>query len=608
MNKKTIYVICVVVTLLAVIGIIRFSFAFFELPVIGAGTNNSLTSEKLMLSFFDSVSSITKYNIFPGDSFEKELKITNTSRKNSVTYDLVWESINNTFINNEIHISATCNSYINYGTQTQELEGTCKGIDEKPTGSSTSIPVISGIVIQKGYTHVYSVKIEFIETGEPQEYNKGKIFNAVLGVQGKGQIVATNNCDANDTDIKCTIVNDNSVVVDSGIDFASVSSDSNGKGLYYTNDLTKNENDSGIYYYRGAVDNNYLLFAGYCWRIVRTNEDGSIKIRYSGTPTNGACPQTGTNVSISTSPYHNNASDAADIGFTHGNKNNFPPNSVTGIFNFRTEDNFTFGSNYTFTNNTYTITGTQVTGQWNTDTICTSTSCPVANYYSCLDYPGATTCDMLYQITGYHNSSYASILLSGKMSSSYAMAHGTGENSNIKNILDTWYTNNIASKGTNITNKIADTPYCNDRSLFSGNGYGVDDSYFYGYHRIMVAKSPQLKCNNATDKYTVSNLNGNGGLTNPVAVLTADEVAYAGGVAGYNNQSYYLYTGSDYWTLTPSDFTYYRTYILFVRENGSIQTNGRGVQSKGIIPVISLKADTTISSGEGLYNNPYVVE
>ena len=36
------------------------------------------------------------------------------------------------------------------------------------------------------------------------------------------------------------------------------------------------------YYWRGDVDNNYLEFAGFYWRIIRVNEDGSIRVIYSG--------------------------------------------------------------------------------------------------------------------------------------------------------------------------------------------------------------------------------------------------------------------------------------------------------------------------------------
>ena len=36
------------------------------------------------------------------------------------------------------------------------------------------------------------------------------------------------------------------------------------------------------YYFRGDVEDNYLEFAGFYWRIIRINEDGSIRLIYSG--------------------------------------------------------------------------------------------------------------------------------------------------------------------------------------------------------------------------------------------------------------------------------------------------------------------------------------
>ena len=44
------------------------------------------------------------------------------------------------------------------------------------------------------------------------------------------------------------------------------------------------EDDNGTsYYYRGSVENNYVKFAGYYWRIIRINGNGSIRMIYDGT-------------------------------------------------------------------------------------------------------------------------------------------------------------------------------------------------------------------------------------------------------------------------------------------------------------------------------------
>ena len=37
------------------------------------------------------------------------------------------------------------------------------------------------------------------------------------------------------------------------------------------------------YYYRGNVTNNYVLFAGKYWRIIRYNGDGTVRVIYDGT-------------------------------------------------------------------------------------------------------------------------------------------------------------------------------------------------------------------------------------------------------------------------------------------------------------------------------------
>ena len=37
-----------------------------------------------------------------------------------------------------------------------------------------------------------------------------------------------------------------------------------------------------VYYYKGNVQNNNVLFAGFCWKIVRTTETGGVKIVYNG--------------------------------------------------------------------------------------------------------------------------------------------------------------------------------------------------------------------------------------------------------------------------------------------------------------------------------------
>ena len=57
------------------------------------------------------------------------------------------------------------------------------------------------------------------------------------------------------------------------------SCESHEKGIYETTDYDGNP----TYYYRGSVENNYVKFAGFYWRIVRINSNGSIRMIYDGT-------------------------------------------------------------------------------------------------------------------------------------------------------------------------------------------------------------------------------------------------------------------------------------------------------------------------------------
>ena len=73
---------------------------------------------------------------------------------------------------------------------------------------------------------------------------------------------------------------------DSSINFKHHASQSNGNGVY------KND-DSGLYYYRGVVDNN-IIYANRCWQIMGNTADGAIKLLYNGTPSDAeACENIG---------------------------------------------------------------------------------------------------------------------------------------------------------------------------------------------------------------------------------------------------------------------------------------------------------------------------
>ena len=110
------------------------------------------------------------------------------------------------------------------------------------------------------------------------------------------------------------------VSASTGIDFYVAPSTTNGQGVYVRNGT---ESDTyPVYYYRGAVTNNNVVFANYCWKIVRTTETGGIKLIYNGKPTNGACNNTGTASQLSsTSQFNTSYGYNAYVGYMYGTPN-----------------------------------------------------------------------------------------------------------------------------------------------------------------------------------------------------------------------------------------------------------------------------------------------
>ena len=91
---------------------------------------------------------------------------------------------------------------------------------------------------------------------------------------------------------------------------AELETDKSDKGLYAMTD------DYGTsYYYRGSVKNNYVQFAGYYWRIIRINGDGSIRLMYAGTTKDAS----GSSAQIGTKPFNTNRNLPLYVGYMYGN-------------------------------------------------------------------------------------------------------------------------------------------------------------------------------------------------------------------------------------------------------------------------------------------------
>ena len=203
----------------------------------------------------------------------------------------------------------------------------------------------------------------------------------------------------------------------------------------------------------------------------------------------------------------------------------------------------------------------------------------------------------------------------GNTCDTYTNCHTNNNDSTIKAYIDEWYANNIANQNSDITDKIADVVYCSDRSpstsSVSMNGLGGDGityTYYGAYIRLVNdIKIPSLGCSRTEDRFTVNGINGNGKLTYPVGLITADEIVLAGGDYHVNNRSYYLYTSRTYLSMTPDFFnsTSLRPGAWCVSGTGYLATNiVTGIN--GVRPVIALDGNVIVT-GDGSSQSPYYV-
>ena len=188
--------------------------------------------------------------------------------------------------------------------------------------------------------------------------------------------------------------------------------------------------------------------------------------------------------------------------------------------------------------------------------------------------------------------------------------HGNSTDSTIKTAIDNWYKTTTLEKDA-ATKKLVsqDQIFCNDRSPSSnqtGAWTSAGDFYYGAYGRLTFNETPLLTCPTASDKFTVKASNGNGALTYPVGLITADEVVMAGGKFGSDNKSYYLYTNQYYWSGTPRNFNSESSSTEFqVSAYGENVPFGVG-SSNGVRPVISLSSKAKLL-GSGTYNDVYTV-
>ena len=232
------------------------------------------------------------------------------------TYDIVYEYDSTSNVYGKSPITKNSNKEITL--QVSNVNGTNnfaneKNFDYDSSWSGLKRTLVSGATIESDgtlTTQNISITGKYYNLTIPQSSIEGKAFT--------GKIYVTNySCETIEPAYKTILAN--SKVNETTPNFASTATTN--EGLY------KAQDDLGTsYYYRGAVDNNWVKFGkdssgkDIYWRIIRINGDGSIRMIYTGTtaPTGSTkVVMTGEGTQIGTSTFNSSTDKTEYVGYMY---------------------------------------------------------------------------------------------------------------------------------------------------------------------------------------------------------------------------------------------------------------------------------------------------
>ena len=503
--------------------------------------NKTGRAENVSNTFTDTTASFEANLWMPGDSIEYEVTVENQGNIDAVLKDIIQTKTN------------------------------------KDKNLKFSNSLIGTEVLTSGSKMSFTMKVEIPEEAETlPEVKESKYEIQLIYIQYNGgeytppaQSIGT---------LAERILADNTVLPDTNIDFSKISSDTNGKGLYYTNKNT--EDNKTTYYFRGDVTNNYVKFA---------------------TQTRNTCTYNGKDVD-----YYPESGDIVSINLTEEqclstNVCVDAPQVITGIDKETCVDDF----GGTLTTDKATFTTSVVDSIWRIVRINEDGSVRMVTENTV----GNSTYN--YYET---DNAYIGYMYGAEDSSTYEETHKNTNDSTIKTYVDNWYKTNL----NGYTSYMSTTAgFCNDRSVApaakiwhklydTALGYGRNDTYYGAFHRLSIYK-PQFKCPQANDLFTITtSTKGNKALTYPVGLLTTDEIIYAGAVEardeGVKKVNHYLNNDTGYTTMSVASTSGLNIYYSY---NGLVGSPGT---LSGVRPVINLSSDVETISGNGTINNPYVVK
>ena len=170
---------------------------------------------------------------------------------------------------------------------------------------------------------------------------------------------------------------------------------------------------------------------------------------------------------------------------------------------------------------------------------------------------------------------------------------GTTTNSTIKTYLDNWYTKYFNENVS--TSRFIKTTFCNDRNTSSTWASTGSDFYYAPYTRLSSSTpTPTFECNSLDV------------VTNNLGLITADEIVLAGGKFNTDNSAFYLNNNMVYWAGSPRRFLSSLSNVFALTPIIGLDSGYVAYRLFAARGVVSLSSESKLL-GNGTYNDVYTV-
>lgn len=282
--KKKSTIISILIMAIITFTLLGLTYAYYRTRVIGNENPTSIkaTVKKLEIVYNDGTSIMNmEGKIRPGFIALKNFNVENTGSE-SATYSIILENINNTYTR------TTDWEYSLYEGKYEKIEDLNTAIDGglAPISSSNinekNYQVIKGSVeipeAPEGERSIkyYTLKVEYKNLDEDQSDDMGAKLSFKVNITDEWFTWG----EAPEGTLLYALKNNNNYVEPYNLGVTANTSKP-GKTISTATEalLSSAEDDFGTsYYFRGNVTNNFVNFAGMCWRVMRVQGDGSIKL------------------------------------------------------------------------------------------------------------------------------------------------------------------------------------------------------------------------------------------------------------------------------------------------------------------------------------------